>query len=76
MIKAKEIAHTIRRAERNKTLQPHDFLIAAQIPGTDAVAEEAARQVIRDANALVQIDIDNAEDESALKQVLIDAGMV
>ena len=74
--KAKLVAHDIRRADRSKQLEPHDLAIAAQIPGTDAVAEEAARQAIRDANAIVQTDIDGAVDEVALKQVLVDAGML
>lgn len=76
LTKAKDIAHNIRRADRDKKLQPHDLLISAQIPGSDAVAEEAVRQAIRDANALVQTDIDAASDESALKQTLVNAGMV
>ena len=74
--KAKLVAHDIRRADRSKQLEPHDLAIAAQIPGTDVVAEEAARQAIRDANAIVQTDIESATDEATLKQVLVDAGMV
>lgn len=70
--KAKDIAHGIRRADRNKKLQPHDLIIATQIPGSDVAAEEASRQTIRDANALVQAGIDNAQDEVALKAAISD----
>lgn len=47
--KAKEIAHDVRRSVRNEKFAPLD--IKATIP-TEAEAAEAARQVIREEDAL------------------------
>ena len=70
LVKAKEIAHNIRRADRDNKLKPHDLQIAAQIPGVDLEAEETARQVVRNENAVVQVQIDDAQDADELKSIL------
>lgn len=67
MNKAKEIAHDIRRAARNEKFAPLD--IKATIPA-EAEAAEAARQVIRDEDALLQIHMDNASSAEELKLLL------
>ena len=65
--KAKEIAHNVRREVRNEKFAPLD--IKATIP-TEAVAAEAARQVIRDDDALLQASMDNAISAEELKALL------
>ncbi len=65
--KAKEIAHTKRRADREEQFKPLD--IKATIP-SEAVQAEADRQVIRNADALKQTAIDNAGNEAELKIAL------
>ena len=72
MAKAKEIAHGIRKADRDKQMEPHDKAIMMQIPGTPIIEIEAKRQAIRDVNAVVQISIDNAQDEVELKAAIAD----
>ena len=62
--RAKEIAHGWRREKRVRDFAPLD--IQATIP-SQAQAAERARQVIRDIDALLQTDIDNAADEAALR---------
>jgi hypothetical protein len=64
------IGHDIRRAKRAEEFAPHDELIAKQIPGADAAAAEAARQVVRDKYAEVQDAIDAAETPDDIKVVL------
>ena len=68
--KAKGIAHDMRRAARADEFKPFDAIIAAQIPGTDAVAAEAERQVIRGKYALIQDQIDAAETPDEIKSAL------
>jgi hypothetical protein len=70
--KAKEVAHGIRKADRAKQMEPHDKAIMMQIPGTPIIEIEAKRQAIRDANAVVQTNIDNAQDEVELKAAIAD----
>ena len=65
--KCKSIAHDGRRIARAKELAPLD--IEATIPGKTAQAE-AARQVIRDKYAAIQISIDSATDVSTLKNII------
>jgi hypothetical protein len=72
MEKAKEVAHGIRKADRDKQMEPHDKAIMMQIPGTPLVEIESQRQAIRDANEVVQTNIDNAQDEVELKAVIAD----
>lgn len=75
MSKAIEIAHNKRREKRAADLAPHDEIIMKQIPGKDAAAAEAARQAIRDNDALLQIEIDNAQDADELKAIITREGM-
>jgi hypothetical protein len=65
--KAKAIAHDIRRAARSAEFAPLD--IKATIP-SEAVAAEAARQVIRDKYAAMQTAIDAATTTDEIKAVL------
>jgi len=70
MPKAKVVAHDIRREARDELFKPLD--IKATIP-SESTQAEIDRQVIRDSDAIVQVDIDAAVDEPALKLVLTDA---
>jgi hypothetical protein len=68
--KAQEIGHTIRRTKRAEEFAPLDDVIAKQIPGNDAAAAEAARQVVRDKYADMQDAIDEAETPDEIKGAL------
>jgi hypothetical protein len=68
--KAVNIAHDMRRAARAKEFEPHDSLIAKQIPGAGAQNAEAARQAIRDKYAQMQLQIDAAQSTEELKNIL------
>lgn len=68
--KAKAIAHDMRRANRAAEFAPYDDIIAKQIPGMDATAAEAARQVIRDKYVEMQDAIDDADSPTAIKAAL------
>jgi hypothetical protein len=70
--KCKEIGHSIRRTKRAEEFAPLDEVIAKQIPGNDAAAAEAARQVVRDKYAEVQDAIDEAETPDEIKETLDD----
>lgn len=70
--KAKEIAHEKRRAARAEEFAPHDEVIAKQIPGVSAEEAEAARQVIREEDALLQTSMDAATTADELKNLLPD----
>ncbi len=70
MDKAKEIAHEKRRAARAEKFAPYDEVIAKQIPGVSAEEAEAARQVIREEDALLQTSMDNATSAEELKTLL------
>jgi hypothetical protein len=70
MDKAKAIAHDMRRAARSEEFKPHDEVIMKQIPGSDAQAAEAARQVIREKYAAMQIAIDSANSPEEIKAVI------
>ena len=65
--KAKEIGHEMRRAERAREFAPLD--VKATIP-SEAAAAEAARQVIRDKYAVVQMEIDAAQSPEEIKAAL------
>ena len=67
--KAKVIAHDIRRTARTIEFKPYDDAIAKQIPGQTEGAE-AARQVIREKYAAMQIAIDSATTVDEIKAVL------
>jgi len=68
--KAKSIAHDRRRAARAEEFKPYDDVIMKQIPGKDAQAAEAARQVIRDKYAALQAAMDATTTVEQLKELL------
>ena len=68
--KAKAIAHDMRRQARAAEFAPHDKVIAAQIPGADAAAAEAARAAIRAKYADMQTAIDAAATPDEIKAAL------
>lgn len=68
--KAKAVAHNIRRAARADEFAPHDKVIAAQIPGADAAAAEAARADIRLKYAAMQTAIEAAASVDDIKAAL------
>lgn len=65
--KAKNIAHDIRRAARAEEFKPLD--LKATIP-SEAVAAEAARQVVREKYSTIQSNIDLASDVAVLKTIV------
>ena len=66
----KSIGHDKRRAARAEEFAPLDEVIMKQIPGVDAVAAEASRQVIRDKYIDIQNAIDLATTPDAIKAAL------
>ncbi len=64
--KSRVIAHEIRRSAREVKFAPHDEVIAKQIPGKTQEAE-AQRQAIREADAIVQTEIDACKDVVELR---------
>ena len=66
----KAIAHDKRRAARAEEFAPHDEVIAKQIPGTDVVEAEDARQAIRDKYSDMQDVIDSAKTPDKIKAAL------
>jgi hypothetical protein len=70
--RCKTIGHDIRRTKRAEKFAPLDEVIAKQIPGNDAAAAEAARQVVRDKYADAQDAIDEAETPDEIKAALED----
>ena len=69
--KAKGIAHEVRRAKRAEEFAPLDEQIMKQLPGTDAAAVEAQRQVIREKYNVLQEQINFAENVDVLKEITI-----
>lgn len=67
MIKAKVIAHNKRRARREEAFTPLDKLATVLIY---AVRAEADRQLIRDADAQLQINIDAATTHNELLNII------
>jgi hypothetical protein len=65
--KAKTIAHDKRRDARSAEFAPLD--IKATIP-SEAAAAEAARQVIRDKYAAMQVAIDSATTTDEIKAAM------
>jgi hypothetical protein len=59
LVKAKELAHEMRRANRNEKMKPLD--VKATIPA-EAAQAESDRQAIRDKNELVQAEINQIGD--------------
>ena len=68
--KAKVIAHDMRRLARAKEFEPHDNIIAKQIPGTALQNAEASRQAIREKYTQMQIELDAAQSPEELKNIL------
>jgi hypothetical protein len=68
--KAKTIAHDVRRQARAAEFEPHDKVIATQIPGADAAVAEAARAAIRAKYANMQTQIDAADTPDEIKAAL------
>lgn len=66
--KARQIGHDIRRKTREIEFGPHDALIAKQIPG--AAAAEAERQKIREKYAIIQSQIDSAQNVDSLLTIV------
>ena len=67
--KAKVIAHVKRRQAREEEFKPHDDAIAKQIPGQMEGAE-AARQIIREKYADMQVAIDASITVDELKAAM------
>jgi len=67
---AKEIGHDKRRAQRAEEFAPLDRVISLQLPGMDATAAEAGRQLIRDKYAQVQAEIEAAASPDEIKAAL------
>jgi len=70
MVKAKSIAHNIRKMKREEEFKPYDDLISKRIPGTDFDNVEAERIKIRAKYEIMQNDIDNALNTAELKSIL------
>jgi len=71
LVKAKDIAHTLRREARALEFQPYDDIIMKQIPGSNVAEAELARKQIREKYQQIQIDIDNAATLAEI-QIIID----
>lgn len=69
--KAKDVAHVMRRAARAEEFKPLDEVIMKQIPGIDAAAVEAERQVIREKYTAMQTSIDAAVSVDEIKSALL-----
>lgn len=67
--KAKVIAHDKRRELRSAEFAPYDEAIVKQIPD-QSVSAEAARILIREKYAQMQVAIDAAQDVEGLKTAL------
>lgn len=71
MVKAREIGHGLRRAQRHELLAPLDAQINYVVADSAKVADiEAQRQIIRDANAAMQTSIDAATTPEEIKSAL------
>lgn len=68
--KAKLIAHEKRRVARAEEFAPYDEIIAKQIPGHSAADAEAARAVIRQKYAQIQLEIDGAQTVDQIKTAM------
>ena len=58
------------RAARSEEFAPHDEVISKQIPGAASSQAESARQIIREKYAVIQNQIDSAEDISDLSKIV------
>jgi hypothetical protein len=68
--KCKTLGHDIRRQQRAEEFKPYDEVISKQIPGTDAIEAEEARQQIRFKYALIQDAIEVATTPDEIKAAL------
>jgi len=68
--KAKVISHDKRRTARSAEFAPLDEVIMKHIPGTDAVAVEAERALIRTKYDEMQDSINAAENVATLKTIV------
>ena len=64
-----EIAHKYRRMMRDQEMQPYDEIVAKQIPGQAAKAEQE-RAKIRTKYTVMQERIDRASNEEELRAIL------
>ncbi len=70
MVKAKDMAHDMRRVLRDEEMAPYDDIIMKQVPGSDAGQAEASRAQLRTKYATMQTDIDAATTPEELKTIL------
>lgn len=68
--KAKSIAHSIRRLQRDIELRPFDEIISKQIPGISTEVAEAERQKIRDKYSLLQENINKASTAEEILKII------
>jgi hypothetical protein len=68
--KAKDISHNIRREKRAEEFKPYDEIIMKQIPGNNTTEAETARVVIREKYAVIQQEIDNADNADNLLSIV------
>lgn len=68
--KAKLIAHEKRRVARAKEFAPFDEIISEKIPGEDQSKAEVERQKIRDKYAIIQTNIDSAQNADMLINIV------
>lgn len=65
--KAKKICHEIRRTKRTELFKPLDIEVTIPFKAKEA---EAKRQIIRNDDDKMQIDIDNTENETGLLNLI------
>ncbi len=70
ILKAKNIAHDLRRQSRAAEFEPYDAIIMKQIPGQDLAQAELARQQIREKYAQIQINIDSCSSVDDLTNIV------
>lgn len=76
MVKGKEITHARRRAKREAQLAPLDKEININMANQAAVAQiESQRQAIRNANAVIQTNIDAATTPEELLAIIATEGL-
>lgn len=70
MVKAKNITHGRRRRRRDIEMEPHDRIIARQVPGEDPTSAEAERVILRTKYARIQTEIDAATTPDELETII------
>lgn len=71
LTKARQLAHTMRRSQRDQEMAPFDTIIARQVPGDNLAAAETARAALRTKYAAIQTAIDAAPSPEAIKAALV-----